>query len=290
MQIGAENLARTYFTQSMDNSYEIRVNFEAISWQFKKDFLLGCTSNLKDRINRDECGKLNEAQGAQFDLKSEVFLIGFMREKTLLRNDLFHRFVGFLRGKKALKPKSGNGNSNALGTDMFSFVCRFLGKNPPQDHDQFCEGVKLNESLNVTLSKLKDLKKVIPNIQFKANNNFNFSANQLFMIKRPSNLSKMTSAEVLDATYELEFMFEIGSRNILGMTFLEGKVVNYNSYSAKLGIGDASLPNDYQDNDFSMYVALKVTLDIFIFILMITLIFAVIISYDKFVNKNFEEE
>lgn len=266
---GMESLSQTYYHQEMSNSFELSLDFKAINIMYRTG---DCDADVYNLLGGDKLrGYCEIDETIRHSLKDGgPFYIDFLRKKTQLNPNNYANLV------KRIKSSSDK--------NIFNFLCDLNGLQPSESWDEICEGLSLGSPISIPFSEIRTYNSIVPEITFEVQN-FNFTAMQLFMIKRDPAVRNMSKGEVRDTSFELEFMFTRGNKNILGMNFLEGKLLSYDSFSSKLNLGDASFLNDYQDSLFSTYLALKVTIDIFIFIFLITLIFAAIINFDKFINE-----
>lgn len=263
-----ESLSQTYYHKDMENTFEITVDFKKINFGFYK---VECEKISHYRASwtvfKNYCGQWENLDFNFLDGNS--FKIDFLRIKTQLNEKNFEGIVEKLKkGKK----------------NIFDFICELTGNKKSSSIEEICLGVPLNSYLNISFYQINTMMNYLPTINFEIEK-FNFTAKRLFMIKREKFLTNLTKEAAYNAQFKLEFMFTKGNENILGMNFLEGKLVSFDSFSSRVNLGDASFLNDFQDSKFSTYLALKVTIDIFIFIFMITLIFAAIINFDKFLNE-----
>ena len=280
ISLGIESLAQTYYHRYMENSFQISAKFRGVFWKFGAEYFDHCFGKSKqDLVVKDLfgnyqnlCGR-KEAKG--FDFGDEEFFLDFLRVKTTLRKDLFNNMISVLK--------------NDSSVDPFFPMCVLLGYEPTAEIDQLCKGIPIEESINVKASQIEQIFLMNQKLSFQVNG-FNFTAGYLFMVQREPKIGNYSIKEFLKNEYKLEFMFAKGEKeNIVGMNFLEGKIVGFNGFDNRINIGDASLPNNYQDeSSFSTHLALKVTFDIFIFIFLITLIFSTIINFDKFINEDYE--
>lgn len=161
----------------------------------------------------------------------------------------------------------------------------------------------INNPIYINYDQLESLATIIPEITIKSQNqNIDFSSGKLFTIKRKYTWGRFSYNHFKNERYLLNFMFRkavpsLGnpyySMNVLGMNFLNQKVLSFDSFTKELKITDASLPSDVQPSEFKKQVLIKVLFDIILFICLIVVIFTSIVSLDKAVlvdYKYYEEE
>lgn len=264
--IGIEGVSQGYQSRRMMRSYEMELSFSSLAVIMNKELNKTCSEYTSYNL----C--YNHSSTA-LSLESATFKFDYLRVKNTLVPKLYDFVISSLRG-------------GSSGTGVFDVLCTKILLLPiSADNNSMCEGLDIGQPFNLTLDQLALLDIINVELNFEGDR-YNFNGGKLFMIKREKKAIEYSKDDLLYSIYTVEFMVESGNENILGMVFLDGKVIGYDSNTGVLNLGDIKLPNDQQENQFGFYVAVKVTLDIFIFIFLITLIFSTIIGLDKFINDD----
>lgn len=176
---------------------------------------------------------------------------------------------------------------NGANSPISQICGRILNKQNSEEKDELCKGVPLNSKIAIRIEDVQTLSNI--NVGLKLSIGVrDFSTLPLFQIERKDRGESMSLKDFMEESYFFEFMLARSGdqSNTLGVNFLEGKILGLDAYLGIVSLQNVSTPKYYSADSYGLFVAIKVTIDIFIFIFLITLIFSTIIGFDKFINED----
>lgn len=194
--------------------------------------------------------------------------------------ELFGQIMSKLKGSK-------DGNPSFL-----EGLCSILKLPTSSEEDELCKQFKHDSVIKVSYEQLSLLNVYLPELNFKTSETiYNFSSGRIFGIEREEDWNKIRYDEFRLRTFKLKFLLRRSTvqdgdtskknLNILGMNFLNQKIINYDQMTNELKIADSSLPTDSQLSDFQQQLMLKTYIDLLLLLVFLVGFFWILISLDK---------
>lgn len=216
---------------------------------------------------------------SQLDRQDKLFQLETAIHYTTLSSNNFRRFAAMLSNDENMKAK-------------IAAVCSAMGLGDfVLNSTHACERFMYWDRLSLTNAAIEGVLANNLNMGFKIGHR-DFEMGYLFLI---SNRVEKLEYDVVNNTLALqsltlEFAIRPSTDNVMGMNALHKKILFVDYYGGTVTIaecwkGESECPTINSVYYGVSYRAFKIALDILTFIFFVSLIFAGVVSYDKFANE-----
>lgn len=258
-----------------DNTIEIKLkNSEFITIPVKTFTFRAPQQSGNDKIESQWSPKTSNEE------ETWDFMLEPCAQITSLTNDIFEVFISFL-------------NNNSIMRGRLASICELLNAGDlVLNNSHFCSEFDYLQTLQVKPNTLDQL--LLLNIKLSAIvGDKEFGLGYLLTLNNRGDKLEFDyqNTSLIFTSLLVNFAFQKGSSNILGMNFLDKKIIFVDYQFLTVRISECPFSTEECDSQSINYVgvpqrAFKLAIDITVFILLVSLIFGLVISFDKFMNED----
>lgn len=234
-------------------------------------------------IHQRSSAKPDDQDTFSIELADTEFYLDSTRQKTVLSNENFDRFIKAVRGSPAM-------------LNYLNRTCGILGAGEVRlSESHVCDGMAYADHRAIDITGLREILEYKQSLFVELQGDM-FGVKSLFLLMTEG---QMLTWEVHNETVQLKnltlgFQLERGLwTNTLGMNFLEWKSLHIDYEYLTLRLSkclDSDCVYKEADSGASVYKAVKTATDILIFIGLISMIFTSILSLERLVGEDEKAE